>query len=73
MGRCHKLQDLWQVSYVIIKKHSDLDYELQTNQKGSKTVVHHDKLKKCQYEIADLSQWLVRAKAHVQGGNPNQN
>jgi hypothetical protein len=71
VGRCHKLQDLWKGPYIISRKHSDLDYEIQISGRGNKTVVHHDKLKQCHYQLGDLPGWLVRVRNSLPADDEN--
>ena len=43
--QCAKLQSIWKGPFVVTRKISDLDYEIQLSAKKKKVIVHHDKLK----------------------------
>lgn len=55
--QCFKLQNMWLGPYVITRRHSDLNFEIQTSAKGTKLVVHHDKLKP--YESTKQPKWVL--------------
>ena len=62
-NKCQKLQNLWQGPYIITKKLSDLNFEIQINQKGSRKILHHDKLKRFYSE--QLPKWVHKLQTRL--------
>ena len=43
--KCFKLQTLWSGPYIITKKKSGVNFEIQINAKGQNKIIPHDKMK----------------------------
>ena len=68
LHRCPKLQNIWQGPYLVIKKKSDLNYEIQINCKGKRKVVHHNKLKPYP---GSKPQWMITVTRFLTNQNKN--
>ncbi|KAH3887974.1 hypothetical protein DPMN_011996 [Dreissena polymorpha] len=62
VGVCPKLERAYDGLYLIVKRHSPLNFELQINKEGLKRFVHHNKIKP--YTGREPPNLILRAQKH---------
>ncbi len=63
VGVCPKLERAYDGPYLIVKRHSPINFELQINVDGVKRVVHHNKIKP--YSGREPPNWVLRAQKRL--------
>lgn len=69
LKKCPKLQNLWLGPCVVLRKNSDLNYEIQLNAKGKRRTVHHNKLKPY---VGDKPNWVKSLTKKLTGEQTSQ-
>ena len=63
-GNCQKLQPLYLGPCLILKRFNDINYQIQTDAKGTTKVINHDKLKP--YKGGNIPKWMKLLEAKNQ-------
>ena len=70
VGISPKSERVLEDSFLVRKKHSEIDFVLQLDRAGTERPIHHNKLKP--YESIHIPKWIVRAKKHIEQHRKSQ-
>ena len=65
-GLSPKLQPNWEGPFIIVRKISDLIFEIRSSQAGRTKVIHHDRLKPCVCDSDIIPTWMKTLQNRLQ-------